>query len=223
LSSDKPLLLKEIHKEPGTVWTTTKDRVLLYEVFERKLSVFDMNLEPAHHPLEDVVKQYKDLLNPIKDEIGFSRIRLHPTLPFAILYGGYEGSTFVGWAKDRNCKPHLLLLDSKEFSLSPDGKWATYKTSSVGKNSQTYIMPISEKYPHYLGSPILISKVSFNIGKAAWSTNPTAYVSSYGDNIFRWDLENQDFPEKGKMSFHDYIVQEDLKKLTREKKQGLGK
>jgi len=84
-------------------------------------------------------------------------------------------------------------------------------------------MPISEKYPHYLGSPILISNKSFNIGKAAWSTNPTAFVGSYGDNILRWDLENQDFPEKGKMSFHDYIVQEDLKKLTREKKQGLGK
>lgn len=222
LSGDKPKLLKERHKEPGTVWTTTKDRVLLYEVFERKLLVLDMSLEPAHHPLEDVVKQYKDQLNPIKDEIGFSRICLHPTLPFAVLYGGYEGSTYIGWSKDKINTPHLFAGGLDFVSFSPDGKWVVFKYEDTDP-AKTYIMPISEKYPHYLGSPILISNKSFNIGKAAWSTNPTAFVGSYGDNIFRWDLENQDFPEKGKMSFHDYIVQEDLKKLTREKKQGLGK
>jgi hypothetical protein len=223
LSCEKPVLIKKFKKEPGTVWTTTKDRVFLYQVFERQLLVLDMNLEPAHHPLEDVVKQYKDQLNPYKDEIGFSRIKPHPYLPFAVLHGGYEGSTFIGWAKDKDCRPHLLLLDSKEFSHSPDGKWVVYKTSHIGKSSQTYIMPVSEKYPHYLGSPILLSNNSFEPGQGAWTTNPTAFVGTVLDKIFRWDLENQDFPGKDKMSFHDYIVQEDLKKLTKEKRQGLGK
>jgi len=84
-------------------------------------------------------------------------------------------------------------------------------------------MPVSEKYPHYLGSPILLSNNSFEPGQGAWTTNPTAFVGTVLDKIFRWDLENQDFPGKDKMSFHDYIVQEDLKKLTKEKRQGLGK
>ena len=222
LSGDKPKLIKEIKEEPGTVLTTTKDRVLLYEIFERKLLVFDMNLEQAHHPLEDVVKKYKDLLNPFEKKIGFSRIRLHPNLPFAVLHGGYRGSTFINWSKDRDNQPHPLIDCTTQFLFSPDGKWVVLQ-NNYPEPAKTYIMPISEKYPHYLGSPILISNKSFNIGKGAWSTNPTAFVGSYGDNILRWDLENQDFPEKGKMSFHDYIVQEDLKKLTKEKKQGLGK
>lgn len=83
-------------------------------------------------------------------------------------------------------------------------------------------MPVSEKYPHYLGSPILLSKRSFAAGFGAWTTNPTGYVGTRLDEIYHWDLENQDFPGKGKMSFHDYVVQEDLKKLAREKRQGLG-
>lgn len=222
LSSEKPILIKEFRKEPGTVWTTTKDRVFLYRVFERQLLVLDMNLEPAHHPLEDAVKQYKNELNPIEKKIGFSRIRLHPNLSFSILYGGHRGSTFIGWDKGKNNTPHLLASGLDIVSFSPDGKWVVFKYDRPDP-AQTYIMPVSEKYPHYLGTPILLSNDSFEAGRGAWTTNPTAFVGTSLDKIYRWDLENQDFPAKGKMSFHDYIVQEDLKKLTKEKKQGLGK
>jgi hypothetical protein len=222
LSGENHKVIKEIKEEPGTVLTTTKDRVFLYQVFGRQLLVFNMNLEPAHHPLEDVVKQYKDLLNPFEKKIGFSRIRLHPNLPFAILYGGYRGSTFINWSKDRDNTPHLLIDYTTDFSFSPDGKWVVF-LKDYPEPAMTYIMPVSEMYPHYLGSPIMISKNSFKAGQGAWTTNPTAFVGTNLDKIYRCDLENQDFPEKGKMSFHDYIVQEDLRKLTREKRQGLGK
>lgn len=223
LSGDTCRLIKELNKEPGTIWITTKDRVIMYRILKQKLWVLDMNLEPAHHPLENVMMKYKDRLNPVKDEIGFSRIKVHPYLPFAILHGGDDGSIFIGWAKTRNCEPHLLLLDCKEFNYSPDGKWVIYSTYDMSSGSRTYIMPVSEKYPHYLGSPILISKKAFKAGFGAWTTNPTGYVGTCLDEIYHWDLENQEFPEKGKMSFHDYIVQEDLKKLAKEKRQGLGK
>ena len=83
-------------------------------------------------------------------------------------------------------------------------------------------MAVSEKLPHYLGFPIQISDKGFEPGFGAWTTNPTGFVGSYLDKIFHWDLENQDFPEKGKMSFHDYVVKKDLERLTREKRQGLG-
>ncbi|HMN02017.1 MAG TPA: hypothetical protein PKC17_04540, partial [Geobacter anodireducens] len=69
---------------------------------------------------------------------------------------------------------------------------------------------------------ILLADTYFDEGKFAWTTNPTGFVGSRLDKIYHWDLENRDFPEKGTMSFHDYIVKNDLEKLTREKKQGLG-
>jgi len=214
LSSDTPKLVKEIPKVRSS-WTTTKDRVFLWAFDDKKLQALDMYLEPAHHPLEDAVKQYKD-------KIDFSDIDIHPLLPFAILTGGEKGTTIIGWSKDKNIGAHLLVISGSNFSFSPDGKWVVFKhfDSDI---YQTYLIPISEKYPHYLGTPILLSNDSFEPGQAAWTTNPTTFVGSKLDKIFRWDLENQDFPEKGKMSYHDYVVQEDLKKLTREKRQGLGR
>ncbi|MBT1072763.1 hypothetical protein KJB30_13285 [Geobacter chapellei] len=216
LSSDNTKLIKEIPKVRGTTWSTTKDRVFQYHPKTKQLTVLDMNLEPSHHPLESAVKQYKD-------QLEFSFLNIHPNLPFAILSGGKIGSTFISWTNDRTNNPHLLIADAIDFTISPDGKWVVFKHYFNSNTNQTYIMPVSEKYPHFLGTPILLSNYSFEVGRGAWTTNPTAFVGTSLDKIYRWDLENQDFPAKGKMSFHDYIVQEDLKKLTKEKKQGLGK
>ena len=215
LNGDKHNLIREIPKVRST-WTTTTDRVFLWAFDDKKLRVLDMNLEPSHHPLEDAVKQYKD-------KIDFDRINLHPNYPFAVLTGGEKGTTIISWATERHDRPHLLISDASYFSFSPDGKWVILTDYFNSNTNQTYIMPVSEKYPHFLGTPILLSNDSFEVGRGAWTTNPTAFVGTSLDKIFRWDLENQDFPGKGKMSFHDYIVQEDLKKLTKEKKQGLGK
>jgi len=214
LSGDTPKLTKEIPKVPGTTWTTTKDRVFLKRIKKEDLQVLDMNLEPAHHPLEDVVKIYRE-------QFEFSRIHIHPHFPFAILHGK-QGSVFICWDTIKQTPPHLLTKLATHFSFSPDGSWVVFKRR-FGMDYKTYIMPVSEKYPHYLGSPIMISNVSFEAGQGAWTTNPTAFVGTVLDKIYRWDLDNQDFPGKDKMSFHDYIVQEDLKKLTKEKRQGLGK
>jgi len=214
LSDDKHKVIKQV--DVGVkIWTTTKDRIIIYDLETDKLQTLNMKLEPAYHPLNDVVKKYKD-------QINFTRITVHPYLPFAVLYGGDKGSTFVSWGTDRNNTPHLLMEDAGSFSLSPDGKWLAFKHNFGSGVYQTYITPVSEKYPHYLGSPILLADTYFNEGKFAWTSNPTGFVGSSLDKIYRWDLENQDFPEKGKMSFHDYIVQKDLEKLTKDKKQGLG-
>jgi hypothetical protein len=214
LSTDTSKLIKEIPKVRSS-WTTTKDSVFLWAFDDKKLQVLDMNLDPTHHPLEDAVKQYKD-------KIDFSKISIHPSLPFAILTGGEKGATFISW-KEGNNNSHLLYSRSTQCNFSADGNWLVLNKKISINEIKTYLMPISEKYPHYIGTPILLSKDSFQPGQAAWTTNPTAFVGSKLDKIFRWDLESLDFPEKGKMTYHDYVVQEDLKKLTREKKQGLGK
>jgi len=211
LSGSEPKLIKEVPDPLGTVWSAGNDKIFMWEYEEKRLRVLDLNLEPAHHPLEDVIARHKD-------KIGFMRIALHPQLPFAILYNGIEGDFVVSWDKDRNTLPHVLIYDGEDFTFSPDGKWLVYKTGNIGQRSQTYMMPVSDKYPNYLGSPILLIDNYFN--NYAWTTNPTAFVGTSCENLYRWDLENANYPAMGKMSFHDYVVQKDLEHLARKEAEG---
>jgi len=88
---------------------------------------------------------------------------------------------------------------------------------------RSYLMPISEKNPNYLGSPILLEGASFDRDYFAWANNPVNLVGSAGDNLYRYDLTKEGHPECGNApSYWDYVVDKDLEKLKREKKQGLG-
>lgn len=214
LNGTEPKVVKEMPIMRYFHWSVVGDKNFLYRNKTKQLQVVDMNLEPSHHPLEDII-------NTHKDEISFFRIVAHPTLPFAMLHWGSSGAIVVGWGKGRDKTPHSLISSAGQFLFSPDGKWLSFKEDR--DSGKTYVMPVSEKYPHYLGSPILIMDTYFNDNKYAWTSNPVSFVGSRGETIYRCDLENRDFPGKDKMSFHDYVVQEDLKKLTREKRQGLGK
>lgn len=217
LYNDEPKTIKEIPIGDAVVWSVVGDRNFMWNFSEKKpgLQVYNMNLEQADHPLADVI-------NKNKGKIDFIDIIAHPNFPFAILSGGTYGPVYINWGKERDNVPHLINSSSHQFSFSPDGKWVTFQVGLL-PDAKTYIMPVSEKYPHYLGSPIMLLNDYFNDNKSAWTTNPTSFVGSSGEELYRWDLENRDFPEKGKMSYHDYVVQEDLKKLPRDKKQGLVK
>lgn len=146
------------------------------------------------------------------------------SLPFAVLSGGAKGSFVVSWRNSGGNSPLLLIESATQFSFSPDGKWVTLKKNNYDKDTvTTCLMPVSEKYPHYLGSPIMQFEKDFDNDNFAWTSNPVSFVGSYMKKIYRWDLDNQPHPGSDKMSFHDYIVERDLEKLTREKRQGLGK
>ena len=212
LSGDETKLIKEIPIGKSVVWSVVGDKNILWDFRKEQVQIFDMNLEPAKHPLADIINQNKG-------KIRFTWIHAHPTSPFAILSGGKYGSIFTNWGTDRETTPRLLIPGGTQFSFSPDGKWVTYKDDSFGLNdARTFLIPISEKYPHYLGSPIQILDYYFNDDNFAWTTNPTSFVGSSGEKIYRWDLENRNYPGKDKMSFHDYIVQQDLEKMAKEKK-----
>jgi hypothetical protein len=215
LSGDKPFLIKELPKETGVTWSVVNDKIFLNARRKKLLHVLNMNFESAHHPLADEI-------NKNKGKIDFTWIHSHPFLPFAILAGGEDGSTVISWGADRGKSPHLLSNDSKKFSFSPDGKWVVFREDLDLNTSKTYLMPVSEKYPHYLGSPILLSNGSFGENNVAWTTNPISFVASRLDEIYRWELTNQAHPESDKATFHEYIVGKDLEKLTKEKRQGLG-
>ena len=117
-------------------------------------------------------------------------------------------------------------MDHVKFSS--DGKWVTFKEDSTLAN-RTYLMPVSEKYPNYLGSPILLAKKYFDPPRFAWTNNPVSFVGSRLEELYRWELtkEAQKFLMGNDYdkypTFHDYVVAKDLEKLTKEKKQGLGK
>jgi hypothetical protein len=215
LSDKEKRLIKEIPREIGVTWSVLYDKLFLYARRKEQLQVLNMNLEPSHHPLADVI-------NHNKGKISFTWIHPHPFLPFVVLSGGEEGSSYINWGAGRDKVPHPLFSRAKQFSFSPDGKWVVFIKEHNMNEKYTYLMPVSEKYPNYLGSPILLQKTPYGKGDSAWTTSPVSFVGSDVGKLYRWDLGNRDFPEKGKMSFHDYIVQEDLKKLAREKRQGLG-
>jgi hypothetical protein len=174
--------------------------------------------EPAHHPLADAI-------NTHKKTVDFTWVYSHPTLPFAILEGSRYFETVISWGRE-DTGPKPLVGEGialKQFLFSPDGKWLTFKAEYILQGKEkTYLMPVSEKYPNYLGSPILLMDRSFQDRCANWTQNPTAFVATSRDELFRWALTSNFYPEAGDMDLHNYIVQKDLEKLTREKRQGLG-
>ena len=225
LSGKEPKLIKQVPKRLGSIWTAAFDRVFLWHFNRKVLEVFDLNLEPATHPLGDAIKRYKNQLN------WFHRIYPHTVLPFAILTGG-ENEMLLSWDYKRINK--LLSLfgednSSAQFSFSPDGKWVTFQEGGVMDNKKTYLMPVSDKYPNYLGSPIFLVDEAFDPEDCAWAKNPVSLVCAHSDRVFRWEFTKEaqksmmgnDFDKYA--TFHDYIVAKDLEKLTKEKKQGLGK
>jgi hypothetical protein len=219
LSGTEPKLIKELPKEIGVAWSVVSDKLFLQRRRKKQLQVLNMNLESAQHPLANALIKNKD-------RIDFSWVHAHPYLPFAILTGGINDEVLISWDQERNKIPVSLFGEEttvKNFSFSPDGKWVIFQEGGLMDKKKTYLMPVSEKYPNYLGSPILLANDYFNSGHFAWTTNPISFVGSSLSKLYRWELTNEAHPESDKPTFHDYIVEKDLEKLTREKKQGLGK
>ncbi len=214
LSNKEPRLIKEINIGKVTAWTSAFDKIFLYDLKKEQMNVLTASFEPSHHPLADII-------NRSKGKISFVPIYPHPYLPFAILSGGDEGSTYINWGPSREKTPHPLIDCTTQFLFSPDGKWVVFQ-KDFPEPKKTYLMPVSEKYPHYLGSPILLLDNYFDPNNCGWTTNPISFVGSDGE-IYRWELTKEAYPECDKASFHDYIVEHDLAKLTKDKKQGLGK
>ncbi|MGA7829029.1 MAG: hypothetical protein WCA04_15315, partial [Geobacteraceae bacterium] len=119
LSGNEPRMIKEIKEKPGTSFTSANNRVFLWEIGDNIMHVYNVDLQPDHHPLEKVVKQYKD-------NFDFVWISIHPNLPFAILHGGTKGSVYMCWNNGIKSVPHLLLGRAHHFIFSPDGKWVVY-------------------------------------------------------------------------------------------------
>ncbi len=214
----QPNVLKKIKKQKGSVWLVLNQQLFLCDFVNNEIKVFDSNLNPSSHPLVNVINKHKG-------DVDYVKANLHPALSFAILSGGSKGGQYVCWNQSfRSEKLRSLFgsAGSKNYQFSPDGHWVVFqKTRPEPKYS--YIMPVSEKYPNYLGSPILLEGASFDRDHFAWTTNPVALVGASEGKLYRYDLTREAHPEATAYpSYWDYVVEKDLEKLKREKKQGLG-
>jgi len=218
LSGDKPLLLEKRQTQDYETWEVYDNKVFLCDFRNYQLSVFDSNLKPSSHPLVDIIKKNKG-------SASFVMIVPHPTLPFAVFYGGTYRAQYVCWNQPfRDEKIQSVFGTDPStlyYTFSPDGKWVVFLADEFSPK-RSYLMPVSEKYPNYLGSPILLEGDYFVRDKFAWTNNPVSLVGASNGKLLRYDLTKEGHPEaEGYPSYWDYVVEKDLEKLRAQGKQGL--
>ena len=220
LSGDEVKEIKSVRMLKSSSWVVAYDRIFEWASGQKIMRVFDLNLEPSQHPMADII-----LDNRHKTSCSF--LIPHPELPFALLNaGGQEGVSYISWGEKRDKTLKRFMEDGDQLLFSPDGKWLTFQWGSF-TDRITYIMPVSEKYPNFLGTPILLHNEYFEKENCAWTNNPMSFVGARRLNLFRWELTKE--AQKEMMgddydkyeTFHDWIVEKYLEKLTKEKKQGL--
>jgi hypothetical protein len=121
----------EVPRVIGNVWSVVGDKIFLWRFRHNTLQVVDMMFEPAHHPLADVINKHKN-------SIDFTWIYAHPSLPFAILFGGKNDDAVISWERE-DTRPKPLVGEEivlKQFLFSPDGKWLTFKTEHLSKRAE---------------------------------------------------------------------------------------
>jgi len=218
LSGEKPVLHEKRHLQDYETWEVYDKKVFLCDFENNELHVFDSQLKPSNHPLVEIIKNNKE-------NARFAMIVPHPTLPFAVFYGGGYGAQYVCWNQSiREEKIKSIAGDTVStlyYSFSPDGRWVVFLYKNT-EPKRSYLMPISEKYPNYLGSPILLEGDSFDRDHFAWMDNPVSLVGASSGKLLRYDLTKEGHPEaKDALSYWDYVVDKDMEKLRRENKQGL--
>ncbi|MBJ6724520.1 hypothetical protein [Geomesophilobacter sediminis] len=218
LGGENIKVIKKLDIGSATTWTLADNKLFLYDIGKDIFKVVNLEFETVNHPLLEIVKKNKLVIN-------FTRVHLHPYLPFAIFEAGEKDEVVVTWDQKRSSTPQSLFgqhVTSTEFDFSPDGNWVVFQVGGAMDDKKTYLMPVSERYPFYLGTPMKLGDVWFNAGRFAWTTNPVSFVGCFLEDIYRWDLSKEAHPECKRATFHDCVVEEDLQKLAKERRQGLG-
>jgi hypothetical protein len=218
LSGKEARLIKEVNIGKGVTWSVAYGRIFLYYIGKDQMRVLTTSFESTHHPLADIIKQNKGKIN-------YTRIYPHQYLPFAILAAGEDDELLISWDKERDQTPKIVFregLVGSDFMFSPDGKWVVFTDDGNLDNKKTYLMPVSEKYPNYLGTPILLLENYFNPNNCGWTTNPISFVGASSGKLYRWELTKEAHPWIDKPTLHDYVVDYDLEKMKKEKQQGAG-
>jgi hypothetical protein len=76
--------------------------------------------------------------------------------------------------------------------FSQDGSWMVFADATESNdNPMFYAFPVDEKYPLFIGKPVILGKAFREDGimqSTAWLTNKSAFVLSDGVVLYVWDL-----------------------------------
>ena len=188
-------------------WTVYNGRVFFY--YGKTVEVYDENLNQISHPLASYINQNQ------KKFISINELIIHPFLPFAIIAdqyinpktGGVDSKLWViRWEhpdreevffpffpyKTSIVKPLLPDFIVENLQFSPDGKWLVFRDQSDWRLSDSFIAVLIEPdNPKYLGIPKLLGKhlLDRKTFSTTWSSEPTCFVASFGNEIYKWELD----------------------------------
>ena len=76
--------------------------------------------------------------------------------------------------------------------FSADGSWMVFADASENEDNPTfYAFPVDEKFPLFIGKPIMLGKAFREdaiMQSTAWLTNKPTFVMSDGEILYVWDL-----------------------------------
>jgi hypothetical protein len=196
-------------------WIVHDRKLITYQLVgnnAKEMRCFE-NLNETTHPFVEIFNRNKEkFIYDIRD------LAIHQELPFGLVVDRNHRADIkmlylLRWDIDDPDEQftainHKLLIMSPLFgirktimsyaypSLSPDGKWLVIGCFQGNRFSRVNFIaiPISKEYPDFLGIDDLLilntdgEEEGRRIKSFTWSTDPTARVVSYGNELRKWDL-----------------------------------
>jgi len=191
-------------------WFVHERKLFVYD--QGQMLCTDGN-RPISHPFLEIFRANSGHFGKIKDTA------IHPKLPFGIMIeertsgSVIHGLIVVRWDTTKPKKQVVvygtifeslaLLFDIDGMALayqsfSPDGKWyvvGCIKPDSIENPSNPHfiaipITPANNKHSNFLDMDnlLVLGQVADMIS-IAWTSEPTSYVVSNGELLYKWDLD----------------------------------
>jgi hypothetical protein len=192
-------------------WAIQNRTIFVYNNDSIKITAYDINFNPIHHP-------FCDVFNHIKDFRRIDQLVIHPSLPFAILVeidreikDNYQ-VWLVRWDHPDKEKRIVELLGQAisispdfsafegltctDFQFSPDGNWLVFRDKSEAAkqrspNPKFIAIPVDGNREMPLGVPKELGRVLRENAKptsTAWIIEPVSFVVSDGLMLYKWEL-----------------------------------
>jgi hypothetical protein len=186
-------------------------------VHDRKLFAYNAGQMSCADESGIVRHPFSEIFNSNSNRIGVVKgIAIHPEQPFGVVieenYFGAHELTLVRWdIADPNKGDGQVLSFSQDFeplrslfgmdtmelayqSFSPDGDWYVVGCISPDSPESPYfvaipIVPVDKKHPDFLDPDglVILGQV-VGMTSIAWASEPTSYVVSNGEFLYKWDL-----------------------------------
>jgi hypothetical protein len=192
-------------------WTVQNKIIFVYNNESIKITAYDINFIPLHHPLCDV-------FNSIKYFRRLDQMVIHPSLPIAILVEVDREVKdnlrvwLVRWDHPDKEKRIMELFGQEipissnytpfeglicsDFQFSPDGNWLVFRDESEAAIQERPVpkfiaLPVDGRREMPLGIPKELGRIMRKNAKpssTAWIKEPLSFVVSDGLVLYKWEL-----------------------------------